>query len=155
MQAIESPRWDREERRMSMTPERARELLALAPKDELRVVTHRKMLGDVTMIECGVFDYAAPPRCAELFAASADALRAYLAAVERAEAAERELAALRAKVAQIAPSPRRRAPRTRRTSRTTSSGSLSVTRSTTPWETRSQNCARRDDGGDDDLPQET
>ena len=98
--------WEATEmRRVVVTPERARELLAHAPHDELRVVTHRKMLGDVTMIECGVFDYAAPPRCAELFAASADALRAYLAAVERAEAAERELAALRAKVAQIAPNP--------------------------------------------------
>ena len=87
---------------MSLTPERARELLAHAPHDELRVVTHRKMLGDVTVLEYGVFDYAVPPRCAELFAASADALRAYLAAVERAEAAERELAAMRAKVARYA-----------------------------------------------------
>ena len=87
---------------MSMTPERARDLLAHAPHDELRVVTHREMIGDVTMIECGVFDYAAPPRCAELFAASADALRAYLAAVERAEAAERERDALRALVKRYA-----------------------------------------------------
>lgn len=83
---------------MSMTPERARELLALAPKDEFRVVTHRKMSGELTLIECGVFDYAVPARCAELFAASVDALRAYLAAVERAEAAERERDALRALV---------------------------------------------------------
>ena len=87
---------------MSLTPERARELLAHAPHDELRVVTHRKMLGDVTVLEYGVFDYAVPPRCAELFAASADALRAYLAAVERAEAAERERDALRALVKRYA-----------------------------------------------------
>lgn len=80
-----------------LTPERARELLALAPHDELRVVTHRKMSSE-TVIECGVFEYVVPPRCAELFAASVDALRAYLAAVERAERAERERDALRALV---------------------------------------------------------